>query len=64
MPELAANKLCPGTGKVVTEYSPQYDEAFKGKELERKITSKFYQQLVKVFQQANLAVLINSHHPV
>ena len=40
------------------------DEAFKGKELERKITSKFYQQLVKVFQQANLAVLINSHHPV
>ena len=40
------------------------DEAFKGKELERKITSKFYQQLVKVFQQADLADLINSHHPV
>ena len=40
------------------------DEAFKGKELERKITSKFYQQLVKIFQQADLADLINSHHPV
>ena len=52
-------ELCIWAKKIIDKI---IEEAFKGKKMERNITSKFFQGFIQAFQKANLTELISSHH--
>ena len=52
-------ELCIWAKKIIDKI---IEEAFKGKKMERNITSKFFQGFIQAFQKANLTELIRSHH--